>query len=91
MLNLVFGFLLVYNVSKVQGMRCLARGNVGGALTWAMRCQDPVFSSQLADIYLKKYVEEGKFESNDLLQNLGSGILLSDRLAFLGKLFNVNY
>ncbi|KAK6643060.1 hypothetical protein RUM43_004563 [Polyplax serrata] len=76
---------VVYNVSKVQGMRCLGRGDIGGALTWAMRCQDPVLSSQLADIYLKKYVQDGKFESNDLLQNLGSGILLSDRLAFLGR------
>lgn len=68
-------------------MRCLSRGDIGGALTWAMKCQDPVLSSQLADIYLKKYIKDGKFESEDLLQNLGSGILLSDRLAFLGKFF----
>lgn len=75
----------MYTVSKVQGMRNLARGHIGAALSWAIRCQDPQFSSQLADVYLKKYIAEGTFESVDLLQNLGSGIMLSDRLAFLGN------
>lgn len=69
-------------------MRYLSRGNIGAALTWAMRSQDPVFASQLADIYLKNYIKEGTFKSTDLLQNLGSGIMLSDRLAFLGNDFS---
>lgn len=81
---LPFSFFLVYTVGKVQGMRHLARGNLGAALMWSMRCQDSVFSCQIADKYLKNYIAEGKFTSIDLLQNLGSGIMLSDRLAFLG-------
>lgn len=34
---------------------------------------------------LQRYVEDGKFESSPLLDQLGPAMLLSDTLTFLGK------
>jgi len=57
---------------------------MGSALTWAMRSQDPVFCSQLADEFLRGYMSTGAFQSLDLLENLGCEMMLGDRLVFLG-------
>ncbi|XP_066153103.1 nuclear pore complex protein Nup85 [Euwallacea fornicatus] len=72
-------------ICKVQGMRALKRGCLGNALTWALKSQDGPFTSYLADKFLKEYVASGELNSTDLLDNLGSCMLVSDRLIFLGK------
>lgn len=66
-------------------MRCLSRGRLGNALTWALKSQDGPFTSYLADKFLKEYIASGELDSTDLLDNLGSCMLASDRLIFLGK------
>nr|AEE63636.1 unknown [Dendroctonus ponderosae] len=73
------------SICKVQGMRSLSRGRLGNALTWALKSQDGPFTSYLADKYLKQYISSGELNNTDLLDNLGSSMLASDRLIFLGK------
>lgn len=73
------------SICKIQGMRSLQRGRMGNALTWALKSQDGAFTSFLADKFLQDYCHQGKLSNFDLLDNLGSCMLASDRLIFLGK------
>lgn len=73
------------SICKTQGMRCLRNFRIGQALNWALQSQDSGFTTYLADKILLCYATEGVFHSHDLLDNLGSCMLLSDRLTFLGK------
>lgn len=66
-------------------MKCMRRNQLGKALEWAFRSQDSAFASHLADQFLQSYVKKGSFDSNDFLDNLGSCMLICDRLTFLGK------
>ncbi|CAH0563752.1 unnamed protein product [Brassicogethes aeneus] len=75
------------SICKVQGMKSLKRGRLGNALTWALKSQDGPFTSFLADKFLHEYTKDGKLASTDLLDNLGSCMLASDRLIFLGKYY----
>lgn len=73
------------SICKIEGIKCLRRKQLGKALEWAFRSQDSAFASHLADQFLQHYVKKGIFDSNDLLDNLGSCMLICDRLTFLGK------
>lgn len=80
-----FSFLFqAMSICKVQGVKCLRRNQLGKALEWAFRSQDSAFASHLADQFLQHYVKKGVFDSIDLLDNLGSCMLICDRLTFLG-------
>lgn len=63
----------------------LRNGRLGNALTWALRSQDGSFTSYLADRFLQEYSQSGCITNTDLLDNLGSCMLVSDKLIFLGK------
>lgn len=65
-------------------MKSLKNGRIGNALTWAIRSQDGTFTSYLADRFLREYCSSGKLRNTDLLDNLGSCMLVSDKLIFLG-------
>lgn len=52
---------------------------------WALKAHDGNFTTYIADQFLKHYAEHGELECRDLLENLGSCMLASDRLTFLGK------
>jgi len=67
-------------------MRSYQQQRLGNALTWALQSQDAGFATYLANKFLELYSQEGKFHSMDLLDNLGSCMLVSDRLTFLGRL-----
>lgn len=69
-----------------MGMRSYQQQRLGNALTWALQSQDSGFATYLANKFLELYSQEGKFHSMDLLDNLGSCMLVSDRLTFLGRL-----
>jgi hypothetical protein len=69
-----------------MGMRSYQQQRLGNALTWALQSQDAGFATYLASKFLELYSQEGKFHSMDLLDNLGSCMLVSDRLTFLGRL-----
>ncbi|PSN44565.1 Nuclear pore complex protein Nup85 [Blattella germanica] len=76
---------IVASICKIMGMRSYQQHRLGNALTWALRSQDAGFATYLANKFLELYSQEGKFHSMDLLDNLGSCMLVSDRLTFLGK------
>ncbi|XP_076338478.1 nuclear pore complex protein Nup75 isoform X2 [Tachypleus tridentatus] len=78
-------FHLARSIAKIKGMNALRNGMLGTALTWAVKSKDACFASVLADKFLVEYSESGQFTSPDLLDNLGSCMLVSDRLTFLGK------
>lgn len=78
-------------ICKAQGMISMKRGRLGNALTWALQSQDGPFTSFLADKFLQEYIKSGKLVNTDFLDNLGSCMLASDRLIFLGNVFLYSY
>jgi len=76
---------LVTSMCKIQGMKSIRQGRLGNALTWALKAHDGNFITYIAEQFLKHYAEHGELECRDLLENLGSCMLASDRLTFLGK------
>ncbi|KAJ8679027.1 hypothetical protein QAD02_014814 [Eretmocerus hayati] len=76
---------IVSSICKIQGLKCIQQGRLGNALAWALKTQDIVFASHIADRFLKHYVEHAEIQCKDLLENLGSCMLTCDRLTFLGK------
>ncbi|CAB4066217.1 NUP85 [Lepeophtheirus salmonis] len=77
---------VVTTTCKVMGMKMLKEGRIGSAMTWGLRSQDVKFTTFLADRLLLQYCNEGEFSSIDLLDNLGSAMMISDRLTFLAKI-----
>lgn len=75
----------VASICKIQGMKSIRQGRLGNALMWALKAHDGNFTTYIADQFLKHYAEHGELECRDLLENLGSCMLASDRLTFLGK------
>lgn len=78
---------IIQSICKVQAMNSARKGRMGNALTWALKSQDGAFTSLMADKFLRHYKGSGILLNEDLLDNLGSSMLISDRLIFLGKYF----
>jgi nuclear pore complex protein Nup85 len=76
---------VVTQTCKVMGMRALKASRIGAAMSWALRSQDVTFTTFLADRLLLEYTSSGSFSSTDLLDHLGTSMVLSDRLTFLAK------
>jgi len=74
-----------YSICKVMGMKALHRKRLGVALSWCLRAKDEAFASYLTDEFLNHYMETGSFMQCDLIDNLGSSMLLNNKLTFLGK------
>lgn len=72
------------SICKIQGMTSLQRGRLGNALMWALKSQDGNLVSFLADKILRNYCKSGEITNTDLLDNLGSCMMVSDKLIFLG-------
>lgn len=83
---LIFNLFPATSLCRAEGMKCLRRNQLGRALEWAFRSQDSAFASHLADQFLQQYVKQGAFDSDDFLDNLGSCMLICDRLTFLGEI-----
>ncbi|KAL5019403.1 hypothetical protein ScPMuIL_005125 [Solemya velum] len=73
------------SICKVMGRRCMQHGRLGSALSWFLRSKDVAFATLIAEKFLFEYSENGSFSNLDLIDNLGSTMLLSKRLTFLGK------
>ncbi|XP_053977783.1 nuclear pore complex protein Nup85 [Hylaeus volcanicus] len=76
---------IVTSICKIQGIECIKQERLGNALAWALKARDSGFITYIADQFLKQYSETGQLECRDLLENLGSCMMASDRLIFLGK------
>ncbi|CAH1795134.1 unnamed protein product [Owenia fusiformis] len=74
-----------HSICKVMGMRSLHNGRLGSALSWGLKSKDVTFVTFIAERFLDEYTENGGFSNVDLIDNLGSEMLLSNRLTFLGK------
>ncbi|KAG8446152.1 hypothetical protein GDO86_013854 [Hymenochirus boettgeri] len=75
----------VRSICKTMAMQSLRNRRLGSALSWSIRAKDAAFATLISDRFLKDYCERGNFSDIDLIDNLGSAMLLSDRLTFLGK------
>ncbi|XP_074647565.1 nuclear pore complex protein Nup85-like [Tubulanus polymorphus] len=75
----------VRSICKVMGMKALGNKRLGSALSWCLRSKDVSFATYLSQKFLDEYSEKGGFHDLDLIDNLGSAMLLSNRLTFLGK------
>ena len=73
---------IVTQTCEVLGMRPLQSGNSGGATAWTLKSADSKFTTFLADKILAEYSTSGTFSSTDLLDSLGTSIVVSDRLTF---------
>lgn len=76
---------LVRDICQTLAVCMAKKGQLGIALTWAMRCKNPILTSRLADQFLAKYSEQRELPCLDLLENMGESMLFSDRLTFLAN------
>ncbi|XP_033118956.1 nuclear pore complex protein Nup85-like [Anneissia japonica] len=75
----------VKTICKVMCRRAMHNGRLGSALSWCMQSKDAAFATYLSEKFLAEYTRSGDFSNLDLIDNLGPGMLLSDRLTFVGK------
>lgn len=73
------------SICKTMSMKALKIGRLGAALAWCLRSKDSTFAAFISERFLTEYCKSGGFSNLDLIDNLGSAMLLSDRLTFLGK------
>jgi len=81
------------SICQVQGLHALHTNRLGSALAWALRSKDVAFVTNLSERFLSEYMSSGDFSSLDLIDNLGSSMLLSSKLTFLGsyRQFHLHY
>uniref|UniRef100_A0A1A7WRF3 Nuclear pore complex protein Nup85 n=1 Tax=Iconisemion striatum TaxID=60296 RepID=A0A1A7WRF3_9TELE len=75
----------VRSICKIMAMRAVRNNRLGSALSWSIRAKDAAFATLISERFLQDYCAKGTFSDLDLIDNLGSAMLLSDRLTFLGK------
>jgi nuclear pore complex protein Nup85 len=73
------------SICKTMGVRALHNDRLGSALYWGLKSKDATFVAYVAERYLTEYSRNGHFTDLDLIDNLGSSMLLTTRLTFLGK------
>ncbi|XP_067913904.1 nuclear pore complex protein Nup85 isoform X2 [Heterodontus francisci] len=78
----------VRSICKIMAMKAMRNNRLGSALSWSVRAKDSFFATLISDRLLQDYSVKGSFSDFDLISNLGSSMLLSDRLTFLGDLFH---
>ncbi|XP_046857044.1 nuclear pore complex protein Nup85-like [Xenia sp. Carnegie-2017] len=72
-------------ICREMAMTAYHNHRLGSALSWAIKAKDPAFASFIAERFMDDYFDKGEFPSLDLIDNLGSSMLLCDKLTFLGK------
>ncbi|XP_068761276.1 nuclear pore complex protein Nup85-like [Montipora capricornis] len=73
------------SICKTMSMKAMKSGRLGAALAWCLRSKDSTFAAFISERFLAEYCQSGGFSNLDLIDHLGSAMLLSDRLTFLGK------
>ncbi|GIY60351.1 nuclear pore complex protein Nup85 [Caerostris darwini] len=76
---------LVKTVANVMTRKAMSNGKLGTALTWVMIAKDMRFADAIADRWLKSCAIERKVEGLEIFKNMGSCMLISDQLTFVGK------
>ncbi|KAJ7316009.1 hypothetical protein JRQ81_002171 [Phrynocephalus forsythii] len=75
----------VRSICKIMAMKAVRNTKPAEMLKPQGQAWGHSFVSRLDCKFLKEYCERGCFSDLDLIDNLGSSMLLSDRLTFLGK------
>ncbi|XP_039596299.1 nuclear pore complex protein Nup85 isoform X1 [Polypterus senegalus] len=75
----------VRSICKIMAKKSLHNNRLGSALSWSIRAKDAGFATLISDRFLEDYCSRGSFSDLELIDNLGTSMLLSDRLTFLGK------
>ena len=75
------------SICRINAKKWLMKKRLGTALTWAIRSEDAALTTQIADEFINTFYNEGIFPDEDVLSNLGSTMLNSDRLIFLAKYY----
>ncbi|XP_048576218.1 nuclear pore complex protein Nup85 isoform X2 [Nematostella vectensis] len=73
------------SICKTMSMRALKMDRLGSALSWCLRSKDSAFAAFISERFLEEYCKNGDFTNLDLIDHLGSDMLLNERLTFLGK------
>lgn len=76
---------LVKTISNVMMSKAMINGKLGSAMSWVMYSKDVKFADELADRWMKDYADNRKIECFEILHNMGSCMLVSDKLTFVGK------
>lgn len=76
---------LAQTICRQMAVRALKQNRLGCALTWSLRSNNNSFTVYISNKLLKEYSQTGEFAHVDLLDYLGTSVLASDRLTFLGK------
>ncbi|GFU52910.1 nuclear pore complex protein Nup85 [Nephila pilipes] len=76
---------LVKTIANVMTSKAMSHGKLGTALTWVMHSKDVRFADEIADRWLKDYASHQKIEGLEIFKNMGSCMLVSDKLTFVGK------
>lgn len=81
------------SICQIQGLAALHSQRLGSALSWALRSKDVAFVTNLSERFLSEYIASGDLSNLDLIDNLGSSMLLSSKLTFLGsyRQFHLHY
>ncbi|XP_055312811.1 nuclear pore complex protein Nup75 isoform X2 [Sitodiplosis mosellana] len=70
---------------RVQARKSFNNGRYGNALDWALRSQDNLYVTAIADLFLLHYTKTGELLCEDAIQNVGAKMFISPRLVFLVK------
>ncbi|XP_035213593.1 nuclear pore complex protein Nup85-like isoform X2 [Stegodyphus dumicola] len=76
---------LVKTIANVMTSKAIANGKLETALTWVAHSKDVHFADELANRWLREYVERRNIEGFEILKDMGSCMLVSDKLTFVGK------
>ena len=90
---------LTKSVCRSVARNWIKRGNLSSALTWSLRSEDSGISSFIANQMLLKYSQNGRSSSScqtnscvidsDILSSLGPSMLVSEKLTFLAKYYEL--
>ncbi|CAK8696312.1 unnamed protein product [Clavelina lepadiformis] len=75
----------VESICRQMKMKSMQHNRLGTALSWCIKANDSSFAMIIADKMLKEYARTGLFSNIDLIDYLGSSVLMSESLTFLGK------
>lgn len=79
--------ILYRSICRIMAQKWLSQSQLSAALVWGMRGEDTQICSLVADLMLRHYVSSKSFVGSDVLNSLGSNMLICDRLTFLAKYF----
>ncbi|KAG8194792.1 hypothetical protein JTE90_017233 [Oedothorax gibbosus] len=76
---------LVKSIANVMTKKALSSGKLGTALTWVQHSKEVRFADEIADRWMKDYAKHREMKGLEIFKNMGSCMLISDKLTFIGK------